>query len=208
MAHVEALRAALAHPCSQHGFPLPELWAELARALGALGDFDGAIDAIESGMEHGAWASPHPRADVAEWQLLAGRRDRADATYAVVREQYPRDAWLYNHAGLAYADIGDHATAVQWLTEGLQIALADGAPHRLVSQLAELRSQSMTELGEDPDDELTRAAAAGLTSPATSPPMPPRPAVSFCNHCGYSSDGSTSAAAVRYHLPSPRDRER
>lgn len=190
-AHVDALRAAVAHPCAQHELPLPELWAELSRELGALGDYDGAIDAIESGNEHGAWASPHPRADVAEWQPLAGRRDHADATYASVREQYPRDVWLYNHAGLAYADVGAHATAVRWLTEGLQIALADGAPHRLVSQLAELRWQSLTELGDDPDDDLTRAAAGGQQPEPQSvrPSRPPRPAAgTHCNHCGYDPD--------------------
>ncbi|MQA13387.1 MAG: hypothetical protein GEV09_04205 [Pseudonocardiaceae bacterium] len=60
-AHVEALRAALALPCSQHGVSrYPELWARLSRALGALSDYDDAIDAIEAGNEHGTWASPHP----------------------------------------------------------------------------------------------------------------------------------------------------
>ncbi|MQA13397.1 MAG: hypothetical protein GEV09_04255 [Pseudonocardiaceae bacterium] len=185
-AHVGALRAALAHPCSQHGFSQPELWSELARALGGLGDYDGAVEAIEAGVEHGAWAQPHPRADVAEWHLLAGRRDQAEATYATLREQSPRNVWLYNHAGLAYADVGDHTTAVRWLTEGLQVALADGASERLVSQLATLRSQSMTELGADPDDELTRAAMAGPTVPAAPRSTPPQPALSApCGHCGY-----------------------
>ncbi len=185
-AHVDALRAALAHPCSLHAFSQPELWAELARALGRLGDYDGAIVAIEAGIEHGAWAQPHPRADVAEWHLLAGRHEQAEATYATLREQYPNDVWLYNHAGLAYADVGDHAVAVRWLTEGLQVALADGDPERLASQLADLRTHSLTELGADPDDELTRAAAATTNRPVAHPSRPPRPhPVSPCGHCGY-----------------------
>ncbi|MPZ64159.1 MAG: hypothetical protein GEU83_01060 [Pseudonocardiaceae bacterium] len=188
-AHVDALRAALVHPCSRHAFSQRELWAELARALGGLGDYDGAIEAIEAGIEHGAWAQPHPRADVAEWHLLAGRHDQAEATYAMLREQSPRNVWLCNHAGLAYADVGEHATAVRWLTEGLQVALADGDPERLASQLADLRSKSMIELGADPDDELTRAAAAtpkrAATHPSTSPPPAP---VAPCEHCGYHPD--------------------
>lgn len=188
-AHVDALRAALAHPCSQHGFSEPELWAELARALGRLGDYDGAIVAIEAGIEHGAWAHPHPRADVAEWHLLAGRHEQAEATYAALRERYPKDAWLYNHAGLAYADVGDHAMAVRWLTEGLHVALADGDPEGLASRLADLRTHSLQELGADPDDELTRAAAATTKRRVAHPSMPPRsPATSPCWHCGYDPD--------------------
>jgi tetratricopeptide (TPR) repeat protein len=185
-AHVDALRAVLEHPCAQHAFPLPELWAELARALGQLGDYDGAIEAIEAGIEHGAWARPHPRADVAEWHLMAGRRDQAEVTYATLREQSPRDVWLYNHAGLAYASVGDYDTAAGWLTEGLRIALTDGDPEGLGSQLAELRSEALTKLGADPDDELTRAAATAPRRPAPHPDMPPRPAAAAgCSHCGY-----------------------
>lgn len=188
-AHVDALRAALAHPCSQHALPQPELWAELARALGRLGDYDGAIEALDAGVEHGAWARPHPRADVAEWHLLAGRRDQAEVTYATLRERTPGDVWLYKHAGLAYADVGEHATAVRWLTEGLQIALADGDPDRLAPQLADLRSQSMLVLGADPDDELTRAAAAAPTRAAIHRPVPARRAAAApCAHCGYEPD--------------------
>lgn len=188
-AHVDALRAVLAHPCSQHAFSQPELWAELARALGKLGDYDGAIVAIEAGIEHGAWARPHPRADVAEWHLLAGRQEQAEAIYAVLRERYSNDVWLYNHAGLAYADVGDHAVAVRWLTEGLHVALADGDPEGLASQLADLRTHSLQELGVDPDDELTRAAAATTSRPVTHPSMPLRPHVAPpCGHCGYDPD--------------------
>lgn len=184
--HVAALRAALAHPCSLHEFSQPELWAELARGLGAQGDYDGAIEAIEAGIEHGAWAQPHPRADVAEWHLLAGRHQRAEATYAMLHEQAPRNVWLYNHAGLAYADVGEHATAVRWLTEGLQVALADGDPERLASQLADLRSQSLVELGADPDDELTRAAAAAPKRSVSHPSTSRRPTpAARCEHCGY-----------------------
>ncbi|MGH4017919.1 MAG: SEC-C metal-binding domain-containing protein [Pseudonocardiaceae bacterium] len=205
-AHVDALRAALAHPCSQHAFPQPQLWAELARALGGLGDYDSAIEAIEAGIEHGAWARPHPRADVAEWHLLAGRRDQAETVYATLREQSPRDVWLYNHAGLAYADVGDHATAVRWLTEGLRVALADGDPERLASQLAELRTRSLEELGADPDDELTRAAAAAPRQPATHGPMPPRPAPPApCSHCGYDPDRERPAGERQPGTPGPPD---
>ena len=188
-AHVDALRAALGHPCSQHAFSQPELWAELARALGRLGDYDGAIVAIEAGIEHGAWAQPHPRADVAEWHLLAGRHEQAEATYTTLREQYPNDVWLYNHAGLAYADVGDHAMAVRWLTEGLQVALADGDPEQLASQLADMRTHSLKELRADPDDELTRAAAATTARPVMHPSMPLRPPPApLCGHCGYDPD--------------------
>ncbi len=219
-AHVEVLRVALAHPCSQHAFSQPELWAELARALGGLGDYDGAIEAIEAGIEHSAWAQPHPRADVAEWHLLAGRHEQAEATYATLREQTPRNVWLYNHAGLAYADVGEHAAAVRWLTEGLQVALADGDPERLAPQLADLRSQSMLVLGADPDDELTRAAAEVPKRPVAHPSMPPRPAPAApCGHCGFDPGrepaperrpeavGLPDVAAARSARPKRVDRE-
>jgi hypothetical protein len=69
--------------------------------------------------------------------------------------------WLYNNAGMEYAIAGDHATALEWLTGGLRIALDGGDPERLVGQLSELRAESLAAL-DRPGDELQQRAEAFL----------------------------------------------
>lgn len=192
----EALRAALAPPCARHAFHLDELWADLAQELHNLGHWDAAIEAMEQAIVHGVRAEPDPRADIAGWHLQAGRREEADALYAGLRKEFPDDVWLANNAAMAYADVGDHATALEWLTQGLQRTMADGDPNRLVDQLVELRRESLTALGHDPDDELTASGVAfakSWTRPPTSvrfkpDHLPPEPGRHPCDHCGYDPD--------------------
>ena len=75
-----------------------------------------------------------------------------------MRADTPQDVWLYNSAGLEYADVGDHETALAWLSDGLELALRSGDPQRLVAQLAELRAESLHALGRS-DDALQERAA-------------------------------------------------
>ena len=49
---------------------------------------------------------------------------------------------------------------LRWLTQGLQLAMATGDPEDLVDQLAELRAESLSELGLPDDDELQQQAAS------------------------------------------------
>lgn len=189
---VAALQAALAHPCSRHEFHLPELCYELADALRRLGRFDDAIAAIEHAIAEGHRSWPLPQADIAELHLLAGRHDQAALIYRDLAQRTPGDVWLYNSAGLAYQDTGDHDSAIGWLTRGLDLALRSGDPERVADQLTAARDHSLTAAGSEPD-QLSARAAAFLTEDHKPPAgwQPPEflgdppPADQPCGHCGW-----------------------
>lgn len=104
-------------------------------------------------------------------------------------------------ADLAQARAGasDHEAAVRWFEGGLEVAMRDGDPERLVDQLVDLRARSLEALGRDPDDELTRRAQRFVESwepPPREPlrvsvrtePAPAEPRPEPCPHCGWSED--------------------
>ena len=95
---------------------------------------------------------------------------QATEIWEQVRADTPDDVYLYNNAGLEYAAIDDHETALTWLTQGLRLAMASGDPEDLVEQLADLRDDSLSELGRR-EDQLQRDAEEFLANP---PPPPPR----------------------------------
>jgi tetratricopeptide (TPR) repeat protein len=92
----------------------------------------------ESATAAGYRSVPHPRAEIAEILLDAGRRSEADTIYAELRVETPDDVWLYNSAGWAYSRAGDHQEALRWLDEGIELALrsGDGRQTRLRSPAA------------------------------------------------------------------------
>ena len=91
--------------------------------------------------------------------MRAGRVTEAEPIWAAVRADTPDDVWLYNNAGLEYADQGQHATALDWLTDGLQLALRTRDPERLVDQLADLRQTNLDKLGRAADALQEQATA-------------------------------------------------
>jgi tetratricopeptide (TPR) repeat protein len=140
-ARVVTLRACAAHPCAYHELDLPELFGTLAETLGRLERYDESLEAWEAAIAAGARGLPHPRTNVAEVLLRAGRRDEADAVLAELRRQCPEDIWLYNAAGFSYALVGEHEAALPWLEDGIVMALADGDPEGIVHQLDEERTR-------------------------------------------------------------------
>ena len=94
-----------------------------------------------------------------------------------MRADTPDDVWLYNNAGLEYADIDDHDTALTWLTQGLQLAMATGDPEDLVDQLADLRARLPGRAGPPGDDELQQQAAAFVAPATPAPADTDRPAL-------------------------------
>src|ERR1700712_5175396 len=94
--------------------------------------------------------SASPRDAVADAEVLqragaAGRADPAAEVYAQVKADTPDDVWLYNSAGLEYAAAGDPQQALDWFTEGLQLALDTGDPENLVAQLQALRGEQLND---------------------------------------------------------------
>jgi len=91
-----------------------------------------------------------------------------------VRVDTPDDVYLYNNAGLEYADVGDHETALTWLTRAwswrrppvTRRAWFRGSPTK--------RAQSLAELGRR-EDRLQRDADQFLAHPPPHPPGGGRP---------------------------------
>lgn len=192
-AYAEVLSEAVRHPCAHHVWRLDHLWHELALARAALGDHDRAIQAQWTAIEHGLSTRPDPRADIADWHLQAGRRGGADRLFGRLRGEFPGDPWLYANAGLSYLEAEDHSTAMRWLTAGLELAMEQGDPDRIVDRLDQLRRHCVTALGGDPDDDLAgRAEAFEPTAPRRAPRdvgagngVREDPTGRPCEHCGY-----------------------
>jgi tetratricopeptide (TPR) repeat protein len=192
-AEVEALRACLAHPCAPHELFVPELWEQLADAYRTQRRFDEAIEAWEQAIVAGYRSVPHPRANVADILLAAGRRAEADALFEALRQECAGDIWLYNAAGWAYSDAGDDEEALRWLEAGIELALATGDTENLLGQLVELRERSLESLGRDVDDDLARRAGVHERQPGRHRPLTEdfggvEPELGRCDHCGWDPD--------------------
>jgi tetratricopeptide (TPR) repeat protein len=138
-------------------FDLAELYDYLAEEYEHLGRADDALAAMREAIAHGWDGQPEGRSRLAEIMMRAGRIEEATALWAQVRADTPDDVWLYNVAGTEYAQAGDHAAALDWLTDGLTLALDTGDPERLVRQMSEFRAESLAALGREPDELQRRA---------------------------------------------------
>ena len=155
-----------------------ELLDELVDCYEQLGRVDEAITVMRRALEIGWHGEPDGRCRIAELLMRDDRVDQATEIWQQVKADTPDDVWLYNNAGFEYAAIGDHGTALTWLTEGLQVAMRSGDPDALVGQLADLRAESLSELSR-PEDQVQRDAERFLAHPPAPPPRrwtpPPAP---------------------------------
>jgi len=115
--------------------------------------------------EQGYACEPDPRCRRAEILTRHGRLGEATAIWDAVAADTPDDVWVFNNAGLEYGAVGEHETALPWLTRALEIAVRSGDPERLVSQLRDLRAASLSALGREPDD-LQTTEPVGFRAPA------------------------------------------
>ena len=150
-----------ADPEAAEVFDPADLYLELATEYETLGRYEDALAAADAAVEAGIRSKPDPRCLRAEILMRAGRIAEAEPIWEAVRADTPDDVWLYNNAGLEYAHAGHHEAALDWLTDGLRLALRTGDPERLVDQLADLRQKSLGRLGR-PGDPLQEQAAAFL----------------------------------------------
>ena len=149
---------------------LPELLGELSEAYEQLGRTEDALDAMRRPSRPD---TPAPLILAAAWPRSCcepAAPNEAHPIFAEVKAETPDDVWLYNNAGLEYGAAGDHERALEWLTEGLELALSTGDPERLVAQMSDLRRESLKALGRELD-ELEARADAFLAQP-----QPPKPA--------------------------------
>ena len=136
---------------------MAECYADLAQSLDRERRYDDAIDAMQRAIDHGRDPRPDGRSDIAEFHLRAGRHAQAAEIWARLRVEMPGDVWLYNAAGLSYAEIGEHELAVGWLGDGIEVAIAGEDPEGIVAQLSDIRRHSLEALGRE-HDELERRA--------------------------------------------------
>jgi tetratricopeptide (TPR) repeat protein len=164
-----AVAACRADPEARASFDPPGLLDELAEVYQQLGRVEDALAAMQAAIDAGYAGSPDPRCRLAEIMLRAGRTEPAAEVYAQVKADTPDDVWLYNSAGLEYAAAGDPQQALDWFTEGLQLALDTGDPENLVAQLQALRREQLNDLGHQLD-ELDARAETFLTERRSQPP--------------------------------------
>ena len=134
------------------GLWMPECYADLAREYDRQSRHDDAIASLERAIELGWGGKPHPRSDIAEFHLRAGRHEEAAAIWAELKAADPDDVWLYNAAGLSYNEIGEHELAIVWLGEGIELAMRTGDPEGIVNQLSDVRRHSLKALGRELDE--------------------------------------------------------
>lgn len=134
---------------------LVELYLRLITEYQALGRWDDALRAADAVVEEGPDMNPDPGCLRAEILMRMGRVAEAEPIWTAVRADTPDDVWLYNAAGLEYAAVDDHHSALDWLTEGVRVGLRIEDPDTedpMTDQLAELRQKSLDALGLPPDE--------------------------------------------------------
>jgi tetratricopeptide (TPR) repeat protein len=146
-----AVQACVTDPATEDVFDLADLCLELATEYQALRRYEDALTAADAAIDAGIVMQPDPRCLRAEILMRAGRVAEAEPIWAAVRADTPEDVWVYNNAGLEYAGAGEHDTALEWLTDGLRLALRTADLERLVDQLADLRQVSLDKLGRAAD---------------------------------------------------------
>lgn len=156
---VDLLTRALATPEAQPR--RADYLDELAYVYEALGRYDEAIDAMRQALAAG-WDGrlddhPSAKALIADLLLRAGRTMEADDAWREAQRQDPRDPWLYQTAGYAYAATGRHDTALEWQTKGLQLALDTGEDGEMLWLLTGDRAETLDTLQQPPDDLQLRA---------------------------------------------------
>lgn len=134
---------------------------ELAYAYEQLGRFDEAIDAMRQAVAAGfdGTLDDHPSAQalIADLLLRAGRTEEAKDAWLEAEREDPRNPWLYQAAGSAYAGAGAQAEALTWQTKGLELTLAAEQDADMTWILADERAAALDALGRPPDDLQLRA---------------------------------------------------
>lgn len=167
-----ALAACASDASAQEYFDVLEIHSELAEAYDQLGRVEDALRHADVLAEAGWNCAPDPRCRRAEILTRAGLVEEAAPIWDEVARNTPDDVWVFNNAGLEYAAIGDHESALVWVTRALELAVRSGDPERLIGQLRDLRATSLAALGREPDD--LQAAEPMPRPPALRPPTPGR----------------------------------
>jgi hypothetical protein len=153
------LRLAEAHEDDPDEFFDTGAWSEtLADSYLAVGRVDDAVRLIGDVTRRGRSEGAEMLCEFAEKLMRCGHEPQARRLWEQARADFGDDVWVYVQAGIEYGDLGDHATALGWLTPGVELALRTGDPEQALEQLVPVRSVSLAATGTTPDDLQARAA--------------------------------------------------
>jgi hypothetical protein len=138
---------------------------DVGLSLAQAGRHDEAIAAFERALELGWDVVPDGRCEIARVLLLADRHAEADALWRELRGADPGGVWTLNAGGFAYNEAGRDEEAIEWLAEGLRVAIGRDDPEHVVDQMSDARRSSLRRLGRELDElerevEAYRARAA------------------------------------------------
>lgn len=133
------------------GWLVASMLEDVGLALAQAGRYDEAIAAFERALALGWDVVPDGRCEIARVLLVAGRQGEADALWAELREADPGGVWTLNAGGLAYSEVGRDEVAVEWLADGLRVALAGGDLEHVVDQMSDARRLGLRRMGCEPD---------------------------------------------------------
>jgi tetratricopeptide (TPR) repeat protein len=113
----------------------------------ALGRVDDAVRIISQATRGGYSEGAEMLCDLAEKLMRGGHEAQARPLWDQARVEFPDDVWVYVQAGIEYGDLGEHATALTWLTPGMELALRTGDVESALEQLIPLRAGCLSALG-------------------------------------------------------------
>jgi hypothetical protein len=163
----EYLRLAEAHDDDPEGFFFDiGAWSEtLAGSYLAVGRVGDAVRLIGDATRRGHGEGAEMLCELAEKLMRSGHEPHARRLWQQARTDFDGDVWVYVQAGIEYADLDDHDTALGWLTPGMELALRTGDPEQALEQLVSQRSASLAASGATPDDLQVRAEQALTGAP-------------------------------------------
>jgi hypothetical protein len=96
---------------------------ELVDASLTVGRADDAVTAVIKASRHGHSEAGELLCELAEKLMRSGHEHKARVLWDTARADFPDDVWAFVQAGIEYHDLGDHPTALSWLTPGVELAL-------------------------------------------------------------------------------------
>ena len=125
---------------------------ELVDLYLALGRVDEAVTAVTRASRHVLGDVGELLCDLAEKLMRSGHEPPPTCSGTPPAPTSPAMYRVFVQAGVEYHDLGDHPTALSWLTPGVELALRTGDAESALDQLVPLRAACQTALGQQPDE--------------------------------------------------------
>jgi tetratricopeptide (TPR) repeat protein len=144
----EYLALAYAQHDTDETFDIGAYSEDLADCYLTLDRVDEAVATVREATAAGYGEGAVMLCELAEKLMRSGEEVKARPLWEQAHAEQPGDVWVYVQAGIEYAALGEHATALGWLTPGLDLALRTGDPDSAIEQLHPLRAAALSALGQ------------------------------------------------------------